>query len=111
VLFDRHVTELPIESILAVTNDVPSCDVHEDQLRGDGVPLVEMLSSTGVASSKSEATRLIRSGGIYVNNERVENERSRLTLDNAIGGKLFLIRKGQKQNFLVRIVKGAPGSG
>jgi len=111
VLFDRHVTELPIESILAVTNDVPSCDVHEDQLRGDGVPLVEMLSSTGVTSSKSEATRLIRSGGIYVNNERVENERSRLTLDNAIGGKLFLIRKGQKQNFLVRIVKGAPGSG
>ncbi len=46
---------------------------------------------------------MIRSGGIYVNNERVSTEKLRLTLDQAVGGELFLIRKGAKQNFLVRI--------
>jgi tyrosyl-tRNA synthetase len=52
---------------------------------------------------------LIRGGGIYVNNERVQDERIRLTLDDAIDRQLFLVRKGQKQNFLIRVVKKAVG--
>jgi tyrosyl-tRNA synthetase len=108
VLFDPRVTDLPLASILAVAGDVPSASVSADQLAGDGLALVELLASTGVAASKGEATRLIRSGGIYVNNERVANERLRLTLDRTIQGQLVLIRKGQKQNFLVRITGGAP---
>jgi tyrosyl-tRNA synthetase len=103
VLFDPDVTRLPAQSILAVANDVPSSVIGVRQLQGEGLALVDLLASAGVTSSKSEATRLIRSGGIYVNNERVSNERLRLTADQAIGGRLFLIRKGAKQNFLVKI--------
>jgi tyrosyl-tRNA synthetase len=103
LLFDKNVTNLPVESILAVAGDVPSSSVSAQQLAGDGLLLVELLASSGVTPSKSEATRLIRSGGIYVNNERVSNEKLRLTRDQAVGGELFLIRKGAKQNFLVRI--------
>jgi tyrosyl-tRNA synthetase len=77
--------------------------VSAAQLAGDGLLLVDLLASTGVTPSKSEATRLIRSGGIYVNNERVSNEKLRLTREQAVGGELFLIRKGAKQNFLVKI--------
>jgi tyrosyl-tRNA synthetase len=103
LLFDKNVTKLPVESILAVAGDVPSSSVSAQQLAGEGLLLVELLASSGVTPSKSEATRLIRSGGIYVNNERVSNERLRLTRDQAVGGELFLIRKGTKQNFLIRI--------
>jgi tyrosyl-tRNA synthetase len=103
LLFDKNVTKLPVESILAVASDVPSSSVSARQLSGEGLPLVELLSSSGITSSKGEATRLIRSGGVYVNNERVSNERLRLTRDQAVGGELFLIRRGAKQNFLVRI--------
>jgi tyrosyl-tRNA synthetase len=106
LLFDKNVTKLPVESILAVAGDVPSSRVSAQQLAGEGLLLVELLASTGVAPSKSEATRLIRSGGIYVNNERVSNEKLRLTRDQAVGGELFLIRRGAKQNFLVRISSG-----
>jgi tyrosyl-tRNA synthetase len=103
LLFDKNVTKLPVESILAVAGDVPSSSVSAHQLAGEGLLLVELLSSSGVTSSKGEATRLIRGGGIYVNNERVSDEKLRLTRDQAVGGELFLIRKGAKQNFLVRI--------
>jgi tyrosyl-tRNA synthetase len=106
LLFDKNVTKLPVESILAVAGDVPFSSVSVQQLAGEGLLLVELLASAGVTPSKSEATRLIRSGGIYVNNERVSNEKLRLTRDQAVGGELFLIRKGAKQNFLIRIVKG-----
>jgi tyrosyl-tRNA synthetase len=109
VLFDPNVTRLPVASILAVAADVPSPELFEEQFRGEGLALVDVLSSTGVTSSKSEATRLIRGGGIYVNNERVRDDRVRLTLDDAIDGQLFLVRKGQKQNFLIRLVRKTPG--
>jgi hypothetical protein len=36
----------------------------------------------------------------------VSNEKLRLTRDQAVGGELFLIRKGAKQNFLVKISSG-----
>jgi tyrosyl-tRNA synthetase len=106
LLFDKNVTKLPVQSILAVAGDVPSATVPAQQFAGEGLLLVELLAATGVAASKSEATRLIRSGGIYVNNERVSNERLRLTPDQAVGGDLFLIRRGAKQNILVRISSG-----
>lgn len=103
LLFDKNAAKLPVESILAVAGDVPSFVVRAEQLAGDGLALVELLVSAGVTASKGEATRLIRSGGIYVNNKRISNERLRLTGAQAIGGQLFLIRKGARQNFLIRI--------
>ncbi|MBI4520857.1 MAG: tyrosine--tRNA ligase [Gemmatimonadetes bacterium] len=103
VLFDPNVTALPASSILAVAGDVPSADLPAERLAGEGLALVELLSTTGVAASRGDATRLIRNGGIYLNNERVSDERFRLTMDRTIEGRLVLIRKGQKQNFLVRI--------
>jgi tyrosyl-tRNA synthetase len=104
VLFDPGVTALPLETILAVAGDVPSAVVAADRLTGDGLPLVDLLASAGVAGSKSEAIRLIRSGGIYVNNERIADQRLRLTMAWAIHGQLLIIRRGQKQNFLIRVI-------
>ena len=56
-----------------------------------------------LAPSKSEARRLVQSGGVYVNNRRAADPQARLTREDAIGGRLFLLRTGQKQNHLVRL--------
>ena len=106
VLFDPGVARLPAAEILAVAGDVPSAEVPAVRLTGGGLPLVELLAATGVASSRGEAMRLIRGGGIYLNNERITDERLRLTLERTIEGRLILLRKGQKQNLLVRVVSG-----
>jgi hypothetical protein len=39
-----------------------------------------------------------------VNNRRVADDRARLTVGQAISGRLFVVRKGQRQNHLVRLV-------
>ena len=44
-----------------------------------------------------------QSGGVYVNNRRMSDPQARLTREQAIGGQLFVLRKGQKQNHLVRL--------
>src|SRR3989442_5730157 len=111
VLFGEDIATLPADDVLAVFDDVPSSTVAPDTLEADGVAVVELLAGSGLAASKSEATRLIRSGGVYVNNRRVSDERARLYARDAIEGRLFVLRKGQKQNHVVRIERPLAGRG
>jgi tyrosyl-tRNA synthetase len=103
VLFGEDISTLPAEDVLSVFDDVPSSVVTADALAGEGVPVVELLASSGLTASKGEATRLIRGGGVYVNNRRITDERARLSVADAIDGRLFVLRKGAKQNHLIRI--------
>lgn len=103
LLFGEGISQLNVDEVLSVFDDVPSTEIAQERLAGEGVSIVELLASTKLASSRSEATRLIRSGGVYVNNRRITDERGRLTSDQAIDGRLFLLRKGQKQQHLVKI--------
>jgi tyrosyl-tRNA synthetase len=102
-LFGGGVASMSINELLQVFPNIPSSSTAYVE---GGWPIVDFLSSTGVTSSKSEAARLIRGGGIYVNDRRVTDEKGRLTPDEAIEGELFLVRKGKKDNHLVRIVRG-----
>lgn len=103
VLFGEDISTLPAEDVLAVFDDVPSSHVEHGKLDGDGVAVVELLAGSGLAASRSQATQLIRGGGVYVNNRRVTDERARLKAADAIDGRLFVLRKGAKQNHVVKI--------
>jgi tyrosyl-tRNA synthetase len=102
LLFAEDITTLSIDDVLAVFADVPSTDVSESDFAG-GLALVDLVARVQLAPSKSEARRLVQSGGVYVNNRRVSDPQERLLRSMAIGGQLFVLRKGQKQNHLVRI--------
>ena len=67
------------------------------------MPLAEMLATVKLVSSRSEAVRLLKSGGVYVNNRRASDERARLTTADAIGGTLFVLRKGRKDHHIVKL--------
>jgi len=45
----------------------------------------------------------VQGGGVYVNNRRVVDPQAKLTRADAIGGELFIVRKGQRQNYVVRL--------
>jgi tyrosyl-tRNA synthetase len=49
---------------------------------------------------------LIRGGGITINNKRIANEKERLMPADAIDARYFLVKKGKKERFLVRIDRG-----
>ena len=103
VLFGEDISALPADDVLSVFDDVPSSTVTADKLAGDGLGVVDLLASSGLAASKGEATRLIRGGGVYVNNRRVTDEKARLSSADAIEGRLFVLRKGAKQNHVVKV--------
>jgi tyrosyl-tRNA synthetase len=103
LLFGEDIASLPVEDVLEVFVDVPSSEVAIAEFDGDGVTVVDLATRVQLAASKGEARRLVQSGGIYINNRRISDVGARLTRDQAIGGRLFVLRKGQKQNHLVRI--------
>ena len=103
-LFGGNVASMSVKELLQVFPNVPSSTTA---YVAEGWPIVELLSSAGVASSKSDAARLIRGGGIYVNDRRITDEKLRLRPDEAIEGQVFVVRKGKKDNYLVRIVRSS----
>jgi tyrosyl-tRNA synthetase len=103
VLFDGDITKLAVDEVLAVFDDVPSRTIARADFSGAGVGIVDLVKRIELAPSSSEARRLVQSGGIYVNNARVSDPAEKITVDRAIGGELIVVRKGQKQTFLVRL--------
>jgi len=100
VLFSERLTEASVDDVLMVFADAPSTELA---LPADGMALVEMLALVRLAASRSEATRLVRSGGVYVNNARATDEKARVQRSDAIGGQVILLRKGRRDQHVVRI--------
>jgi tyrosyl-tRNA synthetase len=103
VLFSEDISSLPTEDLLAVFSDVPSTEVSRTELDGDGVGIVDLIARVRLAPSKSEARRLVQSGGVYLNNRRAADVQARIRVSDAIDGQLLLLRKGAKEQHLVRL--------
>ena len=103
LLFGERIAELDVDDIIAVFDDVPSTELGAASFGGDGVAIADLLVATKLAASKGEAMRLVKGGGVYVNNQRVGNERARFTAGQAIAGRVFVGRKGGRQYHLVRV--------
>jgi len=103
LLFTEDIRSVPIDDVLSVFEDVPSTNVRVAEVPLDGLGVVDLVARVQLAPSRSEARRLVESGGVYVNNRRISDPKARLTREDAIEGQLFVLRKGQKQNHLVRL--------
>ena len=102
VLFGSSLSTATADEILTVFDDVPSYRADLVKLE-EGMLTANILVEAGLASSKGEATRLIRQGGIYVNDLRVTDERGCITLDHAIDGRVIVLRKGQRERRIVLV--------
>ncbi len=65
-------------------------------VEGEWPSLVDLLVTTGLSSSKSEARRSIGEGGVYLNNARGQDADLTPSDDDAIGGWVVL-RRGKKR--------------
>jgi len=100
LLFGEDLSSAALDDVLMVFDDAPSSDVV---MPADGLTVVDLLTATKLAASRSEAVRLVKGNGIYVNNVRSSDDRARLTPAHAIGGQVFVLRKGRRDQHLVRI--------
>ena len=65
---------------------------------------VDLLAATGVVDSKSAARRIIKEGGAYLNNEKIEGEDFRLEKSHFLCGKYAVLRKGKRDLAAVELI-------
>ncbi|GJX14341.1 tyrosine--tRNA ligase, chloroplastic/mitochondrial [Tanacetum coccineum] len=94
-------TRLDWKTIEGIAEDVPSCSLAYDSVLDASV--VDLSVSTGLIDSKSAARRLLKQGGLYLNNGRVDSEGKKIGVDDIVDGKVLLLSAGKKNKMVVRI--------
>ena len=77
-MFGGKLSDAAPEDILTVFGDVPSIDLPRGALDGEGLAGADAAVKSGLTASKGEATRLIKQGGLYVNDRRLSEDASRI---------------------------------
>ena len=65
---------------------------------------VDLVAATGIVKSKSDARRILKEGGAYLNNEKVMSEDFAPTSSDLLHGKYLLLRKGKRDLAAVELV-------
>lgn len=102
VLFGGSLAEATVDDILMVFGDAPSISIPGSSLER-GIGAAELAVKAGLAASKGEAGRLIKQGGLYVNDRRLNDERGQITVADAIGRSVIVLRKGQRERRIVKV--------
>lgn len=95
--------ELDSQALEAIAQDVPSCSISYSSLGGSS--LVDVSVTTGLLQSKAAARRLIKQGGLYLNNKKVEDEGKVMEAEDIIDEKIFLLSAGKKNRLVVRVTR------
>jgi tyrosyl-tRNA synthetase len=88
-------SRIPRNTISGSDESVPCTEVNMDRI-DKGVPVVDFFVETSLCKSKGEARRLIKQGGGYLNNERIESTEKQLFEDDFVS-KEVLLRAGKKK--------------
>jgi len=103
VLFGGDLDGLAVEDIEDIFSDVPSTLLSRERFEGEGVTLVELVAETGLTPSRGEARRAVEQGGVNLNNRRETDPQRRIRVEDALEGRLLILRKGKKGHHLVRL--------
>ncbi len=108
ILFGRSSVEtlhkLNEETFLSVFEGVPMAEVSKDKLSAS-IGLMDLLvGECKFFNSNSELRKLIQSGGVSLNGEKVRDFQYQPTSADLLNDKYILIQRGKKNFFLVKMV-------
>jgi tyrosyl-tRNA synthetase len=99
---DTPFNELSRDALAVALAEAPSVTLTKKDV-ADGSPLAEALVAGGLASSKSDARRLIQGKGITLSGQTIENPDQKVFLGDFSNGHA-LVRRG-KQGVLILVLK------
>lgn len=94
-------TVLTADILEKISEELPTHEFTFSQI--DGGKLVDCLVEAKLFISKGDAKRMIRNGGVYLNNEKINDENYVLSHQDLIDGRFLLIAAGKKNKIVARI--------
>ncbi len=104
IFFGRQIDQVSQQELEEIFADIPHAQLPWSRLE-QGLPLVEALVEAGLCKSKSESRRLISQGGAYVNNRRVAETETVLTLQHLVTPESLVLRAGRKKYAVLQFQK------
>jgi len=98
ILFGEEQAEVHPQVFDILAGEIPTIVENGSE----NAALVDLVVRAGLAKSKSEARRSIEQGGIYVNQQRIDDVGRTIASHDWIAGRNLLLRKGKKEYALLR---------
>ncbi len=108
ILFGKGTKESLIKisesDFLNIFEGVPRFDINNSDLE-NRINILDFLAvHTSICASKGEARRLIKSGGVSINKERIEDHDKMIDKKNILNSKYILIQIGKKKYSLITVI-------
>jgi tyrosyl-tRNA synthetase len=103
MLFGEKIEGLTDRELASIFADVPSTEIAMDELEG-GIGILNLFTETGLQNSNGAARRLIKQGGAYLNNEKLERWDHEVTPEDLASDTMLVLRSGKKNYAVVKFV-------
>jgi len=94
-------TELNADSMRALKESIPFKSASSNEVVFKKI--VDVVVTAGFLPSKSEARRLIKNGGLYLNNKKIVDDEHIIESDDLIDKKFLLFAFGKKNKAIIEV--------
>lgn len=108
ILFGKGTTEqlrnLDETTFLSVFEGVPQFEIAMSNLQ-NGINVVELVATESqIFPSKGEARKMIQSGGLSINKEKIDSAEWHVNHNQLLNGRFLLVQRGKK-NYYILVAK------
>src|SRR5690606_4221332 len=104
MLFGERIEGLSDRELDSIFADVPATSIERARLTAGDLPLIDLIVETGLQKSKGQARRLLEQGGVYINNDRVDDVHTVMTSEHLASESMLVLRAGKKNYHVVRVL-------
>ena len=101
--FGGHISNLSADEMEDVLDGSSVIEINRDLLSGDGIRFSELAINAGAGKSGGDIRRTVQQGGMYLNEELVNDASRIVRVDDLIDDRLLIIRRGRKSYSLVKL--------
>ena len=93
-LFSGEVSLLEEDDLIEAMKDMAGADLPDTE--SGAMPLIELLTASGLSTSKRQARQDIESGAVHVNGEKQSGIETVIGREQRLFGKYIVLRRGKK---------------
>ena len=107
ILFGHATSEtlkkIDEDTLLSIFEGVPQYEIIRDELAA-GIKIIDLLTEKApIFPSKGETRKMVQSGGVSINKEKLTNHDVIINTASLLNGKFILVQRGKKNYFLLHV--------
>ncbi|HXF29486.1 MAG TPA: tyrosine--tRNA ligase, partial [Chlamydiales bacterium] len=93
------VSQVSAEELRQLSKEVPTVKMAKSECEGHKI--VDVIAASQLMPSKGEVRRLIKNGGLFLNNNKVEDEAAIISPQDTVEGQFLLFALGKKNKAII----------